>query len=113
MSDLRVQRTRKKGSKMPDGTIYVGRPTKWGNPYRVVKVEHDWAVSTPDGDRIGPATNKAAAMGLAIHLFRLMIELIVNDDPHALDQLKGKPLACWCPIGSPCHRDVLIEFANR
>ena len=27
-------------------------------------------------------------------------------------ELAGKNLACWCPIGSPCHADVLLEIAN-
>ena len=26
--------------------------------------------------------------------------------------LRGKNLACWCPIGQPCHADVLVEMAN-
>ena len=29
----RIQRRRTKGWRMPEGAIYVGRPTKWGNPY--------------------------------------------------------------------------------
>jgi hypothetical protein len=29
-----------------------------------------------------------------------------------LEELRGKNLACWCPIGSPCHADVLLELAN-
>jgi len=27
--------------------------------------------------------------------------------------LRGKNLACWCPLDSPCHADVLLELANR
>lgn len=27
-------------------------------------------------------------------------------------ELAGKTLACWCPVGSPCHADVLLEVAN-
>lgn len=30
---LRVQRKRTKGYRLPSGSIYVGRPTKWGNPF--------------------------------------------------------------------------------
>lgn len=30
---IRIQRQRVKGWKMPNNTVYVGRPTKWGNPY--------------------------------------------------------------------------------
>lgn len=27
-------------------------------------------------------------------------------------ELRGKNLACWCPIAGPCHADVLLEIAN-
>ena len=27
--------------------------------------------------------------------------------------LAGRDLACWCPLGGPCHADVLLEVANR
>ena len=27
-------------------------------------------------------------------------------------ELRGKDLACWCPLGQPCHADVLLEVAN-
>jgi len=33
----RIQRRRVKGWRMPEGAIYVGRPTYWGNPQRVTK----------------------------------------------------------------------------
>jgi hypothetical protein len=26
--------------------------------------------------------------------------------------LAGHDLACWCPIGAPCHAEVLLEVAN-
>ncbi|HEY9415508.1 MAG TPA: DUF4326 domain-containing protein [Pseudonocardia sp.] len=29
----RIQRQRTKGWRMPEGAVYVGRPTKWGNPF--------------------------------------------------------------------------------
>ncbi len=29
---VRVQRKRVRGWRMPENTVYVGRPTKWGNP---------------------------------------------------------------------------------
>jgi hypothetical protein len=31
----------------------------------------------------------------------------------ALEELRGKNLACWCKPGAPCHADVLLELANR
>ncbi len=30
----RIQRKRSKGWRMPPNTVYVGRPTKWGNPWK-------------------------------------------------------------------------------
>ena len=33
MSPQRIQRKRTKGWRMPEGAVYVGRPTKWGNPF--------------------------------------------------------------------------------
>ncbi len=27
-------------------------------------------------------------------------------------ELRGKDLACWCPLDGPCHADVLLEIAN-
>ena len=27
-------------------------------------------------------------------------------------KLRGKDLACWCPLDQPCHSDVLLELAN-
>lgn len=29
-----------------------------------------------------------------------------------VQQLRGKDLACWCPLDQPCHADVLLEIAN-
>jgi hypothetical protein len=30
----------------------------------------------------------------------------------SLDELRGRDLACWCPLDEPCHADVLLEIAN-
>lgn len=38
MTPKRIQRKRSKGWRMPEGAVYVGRPTKWGNPFCVVDV---------------------------------------------------------------------------
>lgn len=111
---LRVQRRRVKGYRMPRGTIYVGRPTKWGNPYVVKKLApRRYAVFNPEGEQLGAAKiNRWSAAEQAVLRYRIMMEKIIKDEPSALDELKDHPLACWCSIGEPCHRDVLIELAN-
>ena len=30
----------------------------------------------------------------------------------AMDTLRGRDLACWCPLDQPCHADVLLDLAN-
>jgi hypothetical protein len=89
----RIQRKRTKGWKMPENAIYVGRPTKWGNPFMVD--EHN-----PPRACVGQ--------------FRLHMEKILERpaERELLKTLRGKDLACWCPLDQPCHADVLLELAN-
>ena len=61
----RIQRKRTKGWKMPANTVYVGRPTKWGNPYIVIDYPEE-----------------------AIQLYKEMIELDNNLEAE-LEELKG------------------------
>lgn len=35
MSPVRIQRKRTKGWRMPEGAVYVGRGSRWGNTYKV------------------------------------------------------------------------------
>lgn len=34
-------------------------------------------------------------------------------DAWAARHLTGHDLACWCPLGTPCHADVLLTVLNR
>jgi hypothetical protein len=85
----RIQRKRTKGWRMPPNTVYVGRPTKWGNPFK----------RGMDGniDRV-------------LFLYKQWLEGELEDRPDLLDPLKGKDLACWCPLDKPCHADVILKF---
>ena len=90
---LRVQRKRSAGYKMPEDVVYVGRPTKWGNPYR-------------------PEECTAAEQG-AVECFRILVESEPDTIAAIQRELRGKRLACWCSLDKPCHADVLAEIANR
>lgn len=79
--NLRVER--------PPGAVYIGRPSKWGNPFitgrdgtreQVIAKHREWLCTQPD--------------------------LLA-----ALPELRGKDLACFCAPLS-CHGDVLLEMAN-
>jgi len=70
--------------------IYIGRPSKWGNPFSIGK----------DGTREE-----------VIEKYR---EYILNKPEllKSLPELKGKILGCWCDP-KPCHGDVLIELIEK
>jgi hypothetical protein len=75
---------------MPPNTIYVGRPTTWGNPF-----------TGPD----------------AVPLFRQRMEDNGSVRPDLFEltvagPLRGKNRACWCPLNRSCHADVLLALAN-
>lgn len=70
--------------------VYIGRPSKWGNPFKI----------GPDGTR-----------KIVIEKYRKYIlsnEKLMKD----IHELKGKTLACWCHP-KLCHGDVLAELANK
>jgi len=69
--------------------VYVARPSKFGNPFKLVKEE----------DR-----------ELVIDSYRYWLEQQLIKDPHFLDELEGKDLVCFCPLDKHCHADVIMEF---
>ncbi len=84
---------------MPENTVYVGRPTRWGNPFETAREFRCWI-----GHRV------PAGCGLQDYVrldpLRDWIEAYISE-------LRSKDLACWCPLDRACHADVLLELANR
>lgn len=116
-----IQRKRTKGFKMPPNTIYVGRPTKWGNPYCLVpsiisknktRVDIIQKFKTTHIN-IAFALPKAEATHRAINLYELYILRTIKHGNLNLSELKGKNLACFCPPGQPCHAHILLKLANQ
>jgi hypothetical protein len=96
----RFVRRRCRGFRMPENTVYVGRPSKWGNPYQV-----------KNGDRASAV--RAFRSGLEWYLSGKGCSTEKTAQVKAgLEELRGKNLACWCPLTEPCHADVLLELAN-
>jgi hypothetical protein len=85
----RIQMKRTKGWRMPANTIYVGRPTKWGNPFKC-------------------KDSKEAVDKYEKWLLEERPDLIED----AKRELRGRNLACWCPLSQSCHAMVLIWIAN-
>jgi len=70
--------------------VYIGRPSKWGNPFVIGR----------DGTRED-----------VIQLYK---DWLVKQDHllARLSELKGKNLACYCaPLA--CHGDILLKLANE
>jgi len=97
----RVQRQRTRGWKMPDNTVYVGRPSKWGNPFKI-------------GDGFpyfhsSPLNREDTIKVFESYLESKLLDFTITD---VRKELAGKNLACWCPLDKPCHADVLLKIAN-
>ena len=101
-SPRRHQRSRKKGSRLPDGVVCVTRPGKWGNPFETAGEFRSLL---------------EAILGISgqseFHAVNLQQFAQVNAIARNLHELRGRDLACWCGLDHECHADVLIELANR
>src|SRR5437764_9779191 len=88
---VRLQRSRRRGARLPAGAIVVTRPTKWGNPH---------PLSLGRAEAVRRYHDDLLASRLAITVADVQREL------------RGKDLACYCPLDEPCHADVLLGVAN-
>ena len=80
----------KKSNNIPSDAVYIGRPSKFGNPFEIGK----------DGNR--------EEVIYKYHHWILQQPELLNA---VKEELKGKNLVCWCaPEG--CHGDVLLKLAN-
>lgn len=99
----RVQLKRNKGWRMPPNTVSVARPHKFGNPFVINKE--------------GPLGRTAIDNESAVGFFKAMLSdsELLSEAAYPMDftELRGKNLACFCPLDKPCHADVLLELANK
>jgi hypothetical protein len=135
----RVQRTRIKGQPgMPFGALYVGRPSKWGSPYKLGDTQvrlpgidgSEWQLEGrlgktsgerhgfwhPDGTITSHLVQDATPEQV-VELYRRWLAKHPAHIAAARQQLAGRDLACWCPLpaeGQPdhCHGAVLLSLAN-
>jgi len=134
----RIQRKRTPGWQMPPDAVYVGRPTKWGNPFDFRRSEYCWAALSFGcrGDRAGRQEAsvrafrnwidppygrrmlswqeqvKASAGGKEVAIGPLVKAAEAPSKDEIRAALRGHDLACWCALDQPCHADVLLEIAN-
>ena len=113
----RIQLRRTKGWRMPPNTVKVDRSTRWGNPFKWT--EYFYPGRNTQSEALAEAVRRfrAAVIGFESNGSWCRPQAApdsyigkVISDAH---QLRGKNLACWCPLDGPCHADVLLELANR
>ena len=98
----------KRTDRIPPDAVYVGRPSKWGNPYRIGSSK--WRLGIPVG--LGENDKMTREECVERYKWRLFQTELGATLRSQLDELRGKDLVCWCaPL--PCHADILLELANK
>lgn len=109
MRPERIQLRRTKGWRKPDNTVVVSRPSRWGNPWTIDMYLADY----PDASEVKRRSMATSDFrGWLDGRWDLDADWPQRDRPN-VTELRGKNLACWCPLDQPCHADVLLDLANR
>ena len=76
--------------------VYIGRGSRWGNPY-----------SHKEG------TLAEHVVGSRTEAIQKFEEYLLSNEElmTSLPDLKGKTLGCWCKPKT-CHGDILLRYAN-
>lgn len=79
--------------------VYIGRGSKWGCPYTIIK------------DRPTLATEIVDSKEVALSKYK---EYVLNSPEllDSLDELEGKTLGCFCKP-EKCHGDILLELLSK
>lgn len=136
IAPVRVQRKRTAGWKKPEGAVYVGRGTRWGNPCTQIRTP---ALDGSEWEREGRSGKTSGQQHAFVHPDKTVTWHLVKDATReqavamyrrwfrqrpslveaARSELRGRDLMCWCPLVDadgkpvPCHADVLLELANQ
>ncbi len=109
----RIQRLRTRGWKMPENCVYVGRPTKFGNPF-TIKSMYDLTGDPIEANRLCVIAYKewieeGRRSRFWFHSGSRQHNWILNH----MHSLNSKDLACYCHLDVPCHADVLLELSRN
>lgn len=101
----RIQMSRRRGFNLQKVSMALNglpavncaRPSKWGNPFVVQFDPH------PD---YSPQTAEEAVKMYRGYMDKGLMRIAIRSE------LRGKNLACWCPLSQVCHCDVLLAISN-
>jgi len=135
----RIQRNRRTIQQSPNSlpVIYVGRPGKWGNPFklengkiyvqnrpprspaaRIIKPKYLYIC---DGDMdvllriyksVLTGRMQSGEYNIIVENLKLMLPWVDYYSAMKVTELANKNLSCWCHPGAPCHADILLDLAN-
>lgn len=94
---------RKHDRDIPADAVYVGRPSKWGNPFSSLGEQN-----VHPNVRWHTRTRDEAVDGYAKWL-RQPAQDQLRDDMR--QELRGRDLVCWC-APARCHAEIIREVAN-
>lgn len=124
-SPRRIQLSRRAGWTMPANTVKVDRTTPWGNPFDVREYGHELSLHLFEWTACG-CWSKSNVHGIdeptlvGIHSAHCAWIRRLGGQPlaRARTALRGRNLACWCPLPADgardeCHASILLKLANR
>lgn len=129
-SPMPIQRSRKIKQESPNGLPikYVGRPTKYGNPF-ICEGDMIYGNASHRRTILSPwiyieIVKPEEAQSRLVELYKMWIDrhpdiekMYIIPCPFTIGdiitELKDKNLSCWCTLTEPCHRNVLLEIANK
>jgi hypothetical protein len=106
----RYQRKRNVSADIPPDAVYVGRPTRWGNPFPVAK-KNDELFARADAVRMYRELLEIREAWFDGHRFTAQSMGFGPTIEDVRRELRGKSLVCWCPLDVSCHGDHLLEVA--
>lgn len=115
----RIQRKRTKGWTKPDGCVIVTRPSRFGNPFTLaMAIEMGYAETPEQAREVCTTAFRSWVRGSDTWWMGPRSEATRERLLAALPSLRGKDLACYCPLPvdghtDHCHAVVLLELSNR
>jgi hypothetical protein len=106
-----VQLRRTKDWKIPPNTVKVDRSTQWGNPIRICEPPHQGLIRAY-GWRFRELPPIPGTAAEAVAMFEKFMAFDGASIGAGRKALRGKNLACWCPLDQPCHADVWLRIVN-
>jgi hypothetical protein len=113
---IRIQLRHIRGGRNTPHTVVVSRPSNLGNLYRVGIEARDNAEAVAFFERDLEEARRRDITPEMLEVWRTNHRLGADGPFWIIENVhrwSGWNMACWCPLGRPCHGDVLLRMANQ